>query len=230
MSLDLAARVAVPTAWFRRRRMQRFVDEFRPTAATTIIDIGGTPFNWRLVDVPARVVLLNVIVPSDAAPLPDNLSWAEGDGCDLVYGDAEFDICFSNSTIEHLHSLKNQQRFAREVRRVSRSYYVQTPARSFPLEPHWLGLFVHWLPPAWQKRIVRHFTVYGLVMKPTPAQIDALLDEYRLLSYGEVQRLFPDAEIRRERFFLLTKSFVAVGGPIVGPRTEQIDQASHRDP
>jgi len=229
MSLDLAERVAVPTAWFRKRRMQRFADEFRPTAATKILDIGGTPFNWRFVDVTARIVLLNVIVPTDDAPLPVNLSWAEGDGCDLPYGDGDFDICFSNSTIEHLHNLENQQRFAREVRRVSRSYYVQTPARSFPLEPHWLGLFVHWLPRAWQKRIVRRFTVYGLVMKPTPAQIDALLAEYRLLSYGELQRLFPDAEIRRERFLLLTKSYVAVGGAAVGPRAEQIDHGSHRD-
>jgi hypothetical protein len=47
-------------------------------------------------------------------------------------------------------------------------------------------------------------------MKPTPAQIHALLDEYRLLSYGELRDLFPDAEIRRERFMLLTKSYVAV--------------------
>jgi methyltransferase family protein len=210
VSLDLAARVAVPTAWFRRRRMQRFADEFRPTAVTSILDIGGTPFNWRLVDVPARVVLLNVIVPPDDGTLPENLSWAEGDGCDVPYRDAEFDVCFSNSTIEHLHSFENQQRFAAEVRRVARSYYVQTPARSFPLEPHWLGLFVHWLPLTWQKRIVRRFTVYGLVMKPSPAQIDSLLEEYRLLSYGELRDLFPDAEIRRERFMLLPKSYVAV--------------------
>jgi ubiquinone/menaquinone biosynthesis C-methylase UbiE len=190
--------------------MQRFADEFRPTPATTILDIGGTPFNWRLIEVPARVVLLNVIVPPDDGTLPENVSWAEGDGCDLPYRDAEFDICFSNSTIEHLHSFENQQRFAAEVGRVSRSYYVQTPARSFPLEPHWLGFFVHWLPLAWQKRIVRRFTFYGLVMKPTAAQIDALLDEYRLLSYRELRELFPDAEIRRERFMLLTKSYVAV--------------------
>ena len=93
---------------------------------------------------------------------------------------------------------------------MARSYYVQTPARSFPLEPHWLGLFVHWLPLTWQKRIVRRFTVYGLVMKPSPAQIDSLLEEYRLLSYGELRDLFPDAEIRRERFMLLPKSYVAV--------------------
>jgi hypothetical protein len=37
-----------------------------------------------------------------------------------------------------------------------------------------------------------------------------LVDEYRLLTYDEVCALFPDCEIRRERFLGLTKSYVAV--------------------
>ena len=30
---------------FRRRRMNRFVETFRPTAETTVLDVGGTPYN-----------------------------------------------------------------------------------------------------------------------------------------------------------------------------------------
>jgi hypothetical protein len=207
--MSLVSRVTVPTDRFRRRRMRHFMQQFRPTSGTRILDVGGTALNWSLVDVRSEVVLLNPVPPRDAS-LPPNLTWTEGDGCALPYKDAEFDVCFSNSTIEHLHTRDNQERFASEVRRVASAYYVQTPARSFPVEPHWLGFFVHWLPHRWQRRLVRYVTLYGLVIKPDQPQIDALLDEYRLLSYSELQELFPDAEIRRERFMLLTKSYVAV--------------------
>jgi len=114
------------------------------------------------------------------------------------------------STIEHVHSLDRQRAFASEVRRVGRGLWLQTPARSFPFEPHWLGLFIHWLPRRWQRRLARNFTLWGLVNRPDQQQVDALVDEYRLLDYREMRELFPDCEIRRERFLGLTKSYVAV--------------------
>jgi Methyltransferase domain len=206
----LQRRLFLLTDRFRRRRMAAFVDEFRPTAETRILDVGGTETNWGLVEVPSQIVLLNLTIPEHPAETPSNMQWVAGDGCNLTYGDDEFDICFSNSTIEHLHTRENQRRFAAEVRRVARSYYVQTPARSFPFEPHWLGFFVHWLPRRWQPRIARWGTLYGLAMKPTSSEVRELIDEYRLLSYREMEELFPDAEIRRERFLLMPKSYVAV--------------------
>jgi len=48
------------------------------------------------------------------------------------------------------------------------------------------------------------------VNRPNQQQVDALVDEYRLLDYREMRELFPDCEIRRERFLGLTKSYVAV--------------------
>jgi hypothetical protein len=57
---------------------------------------------------------------------------------------------------------------------------------------------------------VRYVSLYGLVSKPTKAQIAQIVDEFRILSGRELRQLFPDAEIRRERFLLMTKSYVAV--------------------
>jgi ubiquinone/menaquinone biosynthesis C-methylase UbiE len=210
MRRRLQRRLFLITDRFRRRRMQDFVVTFHPSPETTILDVGGTETNWKLVDIPAEVVLLNPVRHPSPETLPPNLHWVEGDGRKLEYRDDAFDLCFSNSTIEHLHTLGDQRRFASEIRRVARSYYVQTPARSFPFEPHWLGLFVHWLPRAWQRRLVRYVTLYGLVNRPPKEQIAELVDEYRLLSRRELSELFPDAEIRRERFALMTKSYVAV--------------------
>jgi hypothetical protein len=39
-----------------------------------------------------------------------------------------------------------------------------------------------------------------------------MIGEIRLLGRNEFQNLFPDCEIRRERFLLMTKSYVAVRG------------------
>lgn len=50
-------------------------------------------------------------------------------------------------------------RFAAEVRRVGKRYYVQTPNRHFWIEPHLLTPLIHFLPKSWQKKLVRPFTL-----------------------------------------------------------------------
>jgi hypothetical protein len=210
--------------------MQAFLREFQPTSAMRILDIGGTDLNWRIIDQPARVLLLNIKIPkggydrgllgfletedSDAATgaPPAFVEYVLGDGKSVPYADREFDICFSNSTIEHLSRLDEQRTFANEVRRVGRGVWLQTPARWFPFEPHWLSPVVHWFPRSWQRRLGRNFTVYGWILRPTREDVSDLVDELRLLSYREMQELFPDCEIRRERFLGLTKSYIAVRG------------------
>ena len=115
--------------------------------------------------------------------------------------------------LEYLGTWERQQAFARELRRVGRGLWVQTPARSFPVEPHLLALFVHWLPLRWQRRLVRNFTGWGLLTRPSQERVDRFLTETRLLGSAEMEALFPDCEIRRERFLGLTKAYVAVRSP-----------------
>ena len=45
---------------------------------------------------------------------------------------------------------------------------------------------------------------------PTRQQVEAFLAEVRLLTFREMQTLFPDCQILRERLFGLTKSYIAV--------------------
>jgi methyltransferase family protein len=189
--------------------MEAFEREFSLVRGVRVLDVGGTPRNWAILDPEAEIVLLNVYDVGEQS-LPPNITCVQGDGTALGFGDDEFDVCFSNSTIEHVHSLEHQRAFASEVRRVGRGLWLQTPARSFPFEPHWLGFFIHWLPKHWQRRLARNFTVWGLVNRPNQEQVDLHVDEYRLLDYREMRELFPDCEIRRERFLGLTKSYVAV--------------------
>ncbi len=207
MSLPALAAIS---EWFRRRRMRRFAAELGIGPTTRILDIGGTAECWNLLPIRPRVTLLNT--PRARADIGQD-TWVAGDGRALPFRDGAFDVVFSNSVIEHVGDLESQQRFAREVARVGRSYWVQTPNRWFPVEQHLLTPFVHWLPLAWQRRIVPRCNVWSLLVRVTPDRrrfyIDHYLSDVRLLDTAGVRQLFPEARIIRERVLGITKSFVA---------------------
>ena len=212
--MDIHAVYDVFLRRFRRARMRAFAEEFRPTPSTTILDVGGTPYNWKLLGTPGLVTLVNLELPREGVDdLPPNLTCVIGSGERIDFESGSFDVAFSNSVIEHVGGWQAQQDFAAELRRVGRGVWVQTPARGFPVEPHLMGLFIHWLPRGWQRRLVRWGTGWGWLARPSPERIEALLDELRLLDHAEMQQLFPDCEIRRERFLGLTKAYVAVRQP-----------------
>jgi hypothetical protein len=68
------------------------------------------------------------------------------DGRDLPFERGAFDLGFSNAVIEHVAGGRDGQRqFIGELCRVSRRVFVTTPNRFFPLDPHTLLPFVHWM-------------------------------------------------------------------------------------
>jgi hypothetical protein len=210
--MTAAQRFAAISRYFRRRRMARFAAELGLTPETRVLDIGGTPDNWQLLAAPPRLVLLNT--PRAAEDLAGAPTWVAGDGRALPFRDAAFDVVFSNSVIEHVGDLASQRRFAREVARVGRAYWVETPNRWFPVEQHLLTPFIHWLPRTWQRALVPRFN-WWRVLVPLPADrrnfyIDHYLRDVRLLGLAELRALFPEAQILRERVLGITKSLVAM--------------------
>ena len=199
--------------------MAEFAALFGPGAETKILDVGGTPFNWQLIDITSAVTLVNL---GSLQPVPRSasatLTFVQGDGTRLPFRAGAFDIAYSNSVLEHLSTFEQQKRFASEASRTAAGLWVQTPARSFPVEPHYLTPLIHFLPRGWQRRLLRNFTAWGLLTRPSPARVDEIVREIRLVSYREMEELFPDCEIRRERFLLLTKSYTAVRGSDGVPR------------
>jgi SAM-dependent methyltransferase len=197
---------------FRRRRMARFVAELGITHATRVLDIGGTPDNWRLVAQPPRVTLLNM--PRAGAEMATAAVWVAGDGCSLPFRDGAFDVVFSNSVIEHVGDRDRQRRFAREVARVGRAYWVETPNRWFPVEQHLLTPLLHWLPRGWQRALMPRLNLWRWLVRVSADRRDFYLEHYqrdvRLLGPGEMRALFPDGRVVRERFLGWTKSLIAV--------------------
>jgi hypothetical protein len=192
---------------FRRRRMNRFFALLAPSPEARVLDIGGTPQTWvSEAESPAEFLIVLANIRSNDEIDNGRFTSIQVDATQLPFADNSFDIAFSNSVIEHVGTWEKQQEFAREARRVARKLWIQTPARSFPIEAHLLAPYIQYLPKNVQHSIVR-WTPRGLL---TPDVVHGIVDEVRLLTYREIRHLFPDCLILRERLFGLTKSYVAV--------------------
>jgi hypothetical protein len=196
---------------FRPARIRRFFSAMQIRPDSSVLDVGGGTYFWELARElglpPLRVSILNVTGSHES--LSNNVSWVIGDGRRLPFGDGTFDVVFCNSVIEHVGERRDQQLLADEIRRVGRGYFVQTPDRSFPVEPHLLTPFVHWLPSKLRCRVVPTLTLRGMIGKLTEAEKQELR-AIRLLNCLDMQGLFPDATINREYFCGLPKSILAV--------------------
>jgi hypothetical protein len=191
--------------------MRRFERLFQPSETTRILDVGGSPAIWDHLRVRPRLTIVNFLTALERREGIDSVA---GDGCSLPFRDGAFDIVFSNSVIEHVGGSEARRRFAQEIARVGRRYWVQTPDRTFPVEPHLMVPLLHYLPRYCQAAIVRRFTVWEWLVRPSPAQrayyTGHFLNELHLLSQAEMRELFPDARIFSERFAGLPKSLIAV--------------------
>ncbi len=199
----------------RRARFSLFLDLLgRLPGHVEILDIGGTQEFWNLMlpgnpgDI--RVTLLNldhqqvtsryfVSASGDARAMPQ-------------FADRSFDVVFSNSVIEHVGSFREQSRMAAEIRRVGKRYFVQTPNKRFPLEPHFLFPWFQYLPAAVRAGMVQRFDVGWYRRIPDAAAARAEVDSIQLLTQRRFVSLFPGARLHVERFAGLAKSFTVFGG------------------
>lgn len=179
-----------------------------------ILDIGGTNEFWQQRGWAGRddvqIVTLNLFAEEK---LHENIQPIAGDATDLRQFEAGgFDVAFSNSVIEHLFTFENQKRMASEIRRVGKSFWVQTPNFWFPMEPHFHVPGWQWMPVGVRSAMLRRWRCGWRGPCPDPAKARELVEEIRLLTGTEMRELFPGARILREQFLGMTKSWIAIGG------------------
>lgn len=175
----------------------------------SILDVGGSLGWWQMVSPRNRdITIVNLDGRHEASVHAAGLRFLTADARELPFADGSFDLVVSNSVIEHVGSLDDQRRFAREAVRCGRALYLQTPNRWFPIEPHLIAPFIHWLPFPVLRRLVRWCSVWGWVNRPSQAVIDEFVRDIRLLNRREAEMLFPGCDIGEERFLGMTKSFV----------------------
>ena len=173
-----------------------------PTAR--IVDLGGTEYLWRLFGHDFHVVLVNLPGRNQPVSNTSRFSLVEADACDMadIFHDASFDLAFSNSVIEHVGDEQHQCRFAAEVRRIGRAYWVQTPSDCFPIEAH-TGIPYYWRLPGWIcERLRRNW-------KRKLPDWSRMIDETRVLSRRRMMELFPDGKLYIECKFGFEKSYSA---------------------
>lgn len=224
----------------RKNRSALFRANFRVTEQTKILDLGSQdgshialvlsgltfdPSNVYIADIKEKLIedgkrkygFQPVLIPEDGRiPFPDKF----------------FDIVFCSSVIEHVtvpksevwsltnanefrrRAIERQTAFVTELKRVAKSYFVQTPNRGFIIESHtWLP-FMGWLP--------RPLLVSGLrwtnkwwIKKSGP--------DFYLLDRRELASYFEGSEILSERALGMCKSIIAVG-----PSSPALDDNSTR--
>lgn len=216
-----------PRSWasrFRRRRMalldrllRAFPDRVR------VLDVGGTEEFWRdhapALSRRVAVTVLNQEAIERApasSPATTEIGFVVGDARDLSRWPARaFDVCFSNSLLEHVGSFDDQRTAASEMRRVARGYMVQTPNRRFPIEPHFLVPGWQFLPLAWRARLHQSFTLGWMPRQADPLLARNEVAQVRLLDGAQMTALFPEATMVRESLGPLVKSWIAVYHPDV---------------
>lgn len=190
------ARIAEPVAQRSRAgRHDRFLALTGATPATRIVDVGCGALGLRGLAPELDVTGVDLVERPD---YPGPFVRADATRR-LPFDDGSFDLAYSSSVVEHLPP-ERRAAFAAELRRVARGWWVQTPAFSFPVEPHALLPAAHWLPLGLRRRYWRLGAAGSW-------------EEIHLLRRRELAALFPEGDVVAERLAGVAKSWIAVRCP-----------------
>lgn len=211
----------------RRARAEIFRASFAINRDTKILDLGSenganifkilegtnaSPQNVFIADIDAKAIAegnknygFSAVLINESERLP--------------FADKFFDIVYCSSVIEHTTvakaevwnfksgrnfkeaAWKRQRAFAAEIARLGKQYFVQTPSKTFPVESHtWLPL-VGYFPREIMLPVMRLSNRFW-VKRAEP--------DFNLLGADDMQKLFPEAKIIREKKYGLTKSVMAL--------------------
>ena len=206
------------TAGIRKRRNEVFLRCMNPLPTDKVLDLGSEDGSQIATFYPylERVYLADIVEgPMKRGVERHGFSGyflLDEDG-PLPVEDQSFDFVYCNSAIEHVTTCdlddqgeflkkarSHQRRFAAEIMRVGRGYFVQTPNRHFPIESHALLPLVGYLPAKQNDQVANAMKKFW---------IKQWSGGVHLLTRRDMEKYFPDARIMAERFLGLVKSWIA---------------------
>lgn len=192
----------------RTKKFRLFESVFHPRPDDRVLDVGASGevfLRYTFEDIypyPSRVIagghdLGEIRSARQAYP---QSTYCVFDGCSLPFADKAFDIVFSNAVIEHILGPGRQNRFAEEIMRVGRSWFVTTPNYWYPFESHYHLPFIQFLPEDMQRSYNR---LFGTHIPKGQRQ------ELALLSARGLRKLFPTSRIEKVRVTFWPETLVA---------------------
>jgi SAM-dependent methyltransferase len=186
--------------------------KMKPNQNLRVLDIGYTVkeyspyYNYLEKHYPytRMITALGVDEPLEFADNYPEVKVVKYPGTNFPFKDKQFDIAWSNATIEHVGGFDRQLLFLKEIKRVSKRAFITTPNRNFPVEVHTRTPLLHFLPKNYFDKYLK-FT----------GQEWATGDYMNLLSLGDLKRLLKMADIKKykiikNRLGFLTLDFVVI--------------------
>jgi len=185
--IALASKISVR---FREKMFDQFMSNMKPGPQHRVLDIGVTSddsyresnYFERLYPYKDQIVCVGTEDGSHLEKKYPGIKFIQIKPHEpLPFDDQEFDIAFSNAVIEHVGSLEHQRDFVLEMMRVSRSFFITTPNRWFPVELHTAWPLLHFLPKK----------IYRRLLAAMGESYWSREENLNLLSKSELRTLFP---------------------------------------
>lgn len=196
------------TYGFRQRRNEEFKRRFPDLADMRVLDLGGTADTWLTPSMRARSITIVNIDSAVKDPGQPGMELIHADACAGGFG--KYDLVFSNSMMEHLGGHARRRQFSDVVQESASSWWVQTPYRYFPIEPHWIFPGFQFLPFRLRLIICQHWDTLNMPACKETAEASELVASTELISATEMRVYFPTSEIWFERILGIPKSLVAI--------------------
>lgn len=189
-------------------QISRFVDLY---SFESILDIGSTADSGEASNIFLHffsefnvVSISDQIIPPEVKAKFPHVNFIKGDALQIDYPEKNFDLVFSNATLEHVGSFINQGTFISEAVRVSKkSTIIIFPNRWFPIETHTKIPLIHFLPNRVHRKILKTIGFYELSLEknlniPMKHQVINLMKNLKLETY----------KIHKIKFFCFTSNLV----------------------
>jgi len=138
----------------RIRKYKTFIDYFKPKINTKIIDVGASEGEYqenaniieKRYSYPENIIVLGIDNFKEFPKRYPKVKIVIYGGDVFPFKDKNFDICWCNAVIEHVGNTYKQEKFLKEICRVSKKAFITTPNRYFPFEVHSRIFLFHYLP------------------------------------------------------------------------------------